>query len=252
MSQLCLLLTGAAGRIGSAFYAETAERYWFRLADLTTDQLLPRAGHEAVALDIADLDACHAACVGIDAVLHLAADPSPEADFYDSLLRNNVQGTFNVFRAARDAGARRLVFASSVHAVAGHPSGSPIPTDAPVRPVTLYGATKCFGEAVAAYFAQTEGLSSIAVRIGAYDAPWIQKNPTPEDLAAYVSPRDLNQLFVRALEAPPELDFAVVNGISDNAVKRLALDDTHALLGYAPQDDGFVVFGVDPGREARA
>jgi NAD+ dependent glucose-6-phosphate dehydrogenase len=241
-----LLLTGAAGRIGTAFYQETADRYWFRLADRATATLVPRAGHEVVTLDVADLNACRAACAGIDAVLHLAADPSPEADFYGSLLDNNIKGTFNVFRAAKDAGARRVVFASSVHAVVGHPSDTPIPADAPVAPRNLYGVSKCFGEALAAYFAASEDLSSIAVRIGAYDAPWIHQNPTPRALIAYVSPRDLNQLFVRALEAPPELMFAIVVGQSDNCVKRLDLTETKALLGYAPQDDGFALFGVDP------
>lgn len=241
-----ILLTGAAGRIGTAFYAETADRYRFRLADRATDALQPRDGHEVVPLDVADLDACRAACAGIDAVLHLAADPSPEADFYGSLLDDNLKGVFNVFRAAKDAGATRVVFASSIHAVAGHPQGTPIPTDAPARPRNLYGASKVFGEAVAAAFAQSEGLSGIAVRIGAYHAPWIEANPTPDALAAYVSPRDLNQLFVRALEAPPGLAYAVVNGISDNAVKRLALDETRSLLGYAPQDDGFAIFDVPP------
>jgi nucleoside-diphosphate-sugar epimerase len=242
------LLTGAAGRIGTAFYAETADRpgYWFRLADRRTDHLSPRDGHEVVTLDIADLDACRAACEGIDAVLHLAADPSPEADFYGSLLENNITGAFNVFRAAKDAGARRVVFASSVHAVAGYPDDTPIPTDVPVRPLNLYGVSKCFGEALAHYFSAAERLSCIAVRIGAYDAPWIHANPTPRSLAAYVSPRDLNQLFVRALDASPDLMFAIANGQSDNRVNRLDLGSTEAVLGYAPQDDGFAIFGVEP------
>ena len=244
--QVRLLITGAAGRIGSAFYAELGDRYWVRLADRKTDELRPRDGHEALALDVADLDQCRAACERIDVVLHLAADPSPEADFYGSLLANNIQGTFNVFRAAADAGVRRVVFASSIHAVAGHPTDRPIPVESLARPVTIYGASKCFGEAVAAVFAQTEGLSAISVRIGAYDAPWIHEQPTPETLAAYVSLRDLNQLLSRAIDAAPELGFAVVHGLSDNAVQRLSLDETRALLGYAPQDDGFAIFGVDP------
>ena len=246
MDQVRLLITGAAGRIGSAFYEATGDRYWVRLADLTTENLRPRDGHEMIAHDVADLGQCRAACAGIDVVLHLAADPSPEADFYGSLLANNIQGTYNVFRAAKDAGVRRVVFASSIHAVAGHPTHRPVPVESLARPVTVYGASKCFGEAVAAYFAQSEGLSAISIRIGAYDAAWIHEDPTAETLAAYVSARDLNQLLTRALDAPPEVSFAVVHGISDNAVKRLSLDETRSLLGYAPQDDGFAIFGVDP------
>ena len=104
-SQTRVLLTGAAGRIGSAFFAAEAGRYRFRLADRGTGGLQGAAGHEVVALDVADLAACRAACDGVDVVVHLAADPSPEADFSESLLENNIKGTYNVFRARRTRGA---------------------------------------------------------------------------------------------------------------------------------------------------
>lgn len=242
-----VLLTGAAGRIGTALFAGTADRYMYRLADRDTGSLRAGNGHEVVELDVADLAGCRAACAGMDAVVHLAADPSPEAEFYSSLLENNIKGVYNVFRAAKDAGCRRVVFASSVHAVAGYPSGAPIPPDVPVRPITMYGATKCFGEAVGAYFAYAEDLPTIAIRIGAYEAPWLRADPAPGNLAAYVSPRDLNQLIVRSLEAPPELRFAVVNGQSNNRVPRLDLTSTRELLGYAPDDDAFSIFPVQSG-----
>jgi NAD+ dependent glucose-6-phosphate dehydrogenase len=239
-----ILLTGAAGRIGTAFYAEVVGRHRFRLADRVTDGLVPRDGDEVVSLDVADVDGCHAACAGIDSVIHLAADPRPEADFYGSLLKNNIEGTFNIFRAAKDAGAQRAVYASSIHAAAGYPQETPIPESAQSLPITIYGATKCFGEALAAYFAQTEGLSSIAVRIGSYDAPWIHADPTPRNLMAYVSARDLNQLLLRAVEAPPGVMFAIVNGQSNNRIKRMDIAETRRILGYEPQDDGFAMFGL--------
>ena len=230
-----VLVTGAAGRIGSAFVQATSDRYQFRLADRITGSLAPMDGQDVVQLDIADLDACRTACAGMDAVLHLAADPSPEADFYGSLLDNNIKGTYNVFRAAKDAGCRRIVFASSIHAVVGYPADSPIPTDTTVRPLNMYGVSKCFGEAVAAAFAYGEGLSAIAIRIGAYEAPWLQSAATPQNLSVYVSPRDLNQLIVRCLDAPPEITFAVVSGQSNNRNPRLDLTSTRDLLGYTPK-----------------
>jgi nucleoside-diphosphate-sugar epimerase len=241
-----VLLTGAAGRIGTAFFQGTCDRYRFRLADRDISSLKAAGGHESVEFDVADLDACRAACDGMDAVVHLAADPSPEAAFYPSLLENNIKGVFNVFRAAKDAGCRRVVFASSVHAVLGYSRDLPVPTDVPVRPVNLYGASKCFGEAIAAAFAYGEDLPAIAIRIGAYEAPWVHDAPTPANLAAYVSPRDLNQLIVRSLEAPPDLRFAIVNGQSNNRIKRLDLTSTRELLGYAPEDDAFTLFNVLP------
>jgi nucleoside-diphosphate-sugar epimerase len=70
-------------------------------------------GQDLLALDVADLAACQEACKTIDTVIHLAADAGPEADFYGSLLDNNIKGTYNIFRAAKDQGCRRVIFASS-------------------------------------------------------------------------------------------------------------------------------------------
>jgi nucleoside-diphosphate-sugar epimerase len=242
-----VLLTGAAGRIGTAFREAHGERYRFRLADRRTDGLAgtPGADHEVVHLDIADADACRDACAGIDTVIHLAADPSAEADWESSLLPNNIQGVVNVFRAAGEAGCRRVVFASSVHAVGGLQDDEAIADDAPPRPVNLYGASKAFGEAVASTYSAM-GLSGIAIRIGAYDAPWFHESGDATAAMAYVSARDLNDLLVRCIETE-NITYAVVAGISDNARKRFDLIQTRRLLGYAPRDDGFKVLGIDGG-----
>jgi len=233
-----VLVTGAAGRIGRAFVAAASDRYRFRLSDRDIAGLGDARGHEVLALDVADPDGCRAACTGIDTVVHLAADPSPEADFAGSLLENNIRGAYDIFRAAADAGCRRVIYASSLHAVAGYPIEVAIGPDAPVRPLTMYGVSKCFGEATASYFAEAEGLSCIAVRIGAYEAPWIREEPTRETLSGFISVRDMNQLLIRCIEAP-DLPFAIVHGISNNRIKRVSLAETQALLGYLPEDDGF-------------
>lgn len=242
--QRLILLTGAAGRIGSAFFTAHRNDYRFRLADHSAEGLaaLPRAGHETVLLDVADAEACAEACSGVDTVIHLAADPSPEADWESSLLANNIQGVVNVFRAASEAGCRRVIFASSVHAVGGYPPETPIADNAPPRPTNLYGASKAFGESVAATYAAA-GLSGIAIRIGAYDAPWFHAEGDWRAAAAYISARDLNQLLVRCIEASG-INYAVVGGISNNQHKRFDLLLTRDLLGYAPQDDGFAVLGL--------
>ena len=251
-AKLKVLLTGAAGKIGNAFWQDTTDRYAYRLA-ARADGDIPEPGpHEVVALDVADLEAFRAACRGMDAVVHLAADASPEADFYGSLLDANVKGVYNAFRAAADAGCRRVVFASSVHAVGGYPLDRQLTPEDPVRPGNMYGATKCFGEATAHAFATSEGLTSVCLRIGAYDA-----NPGDRPIghgtaAIYLSRRDLTQLLVRCLEAPlpdPAHGAVVLNAISDNRFKRLDIDRTRDLLGYAPQDDAFRLFGLDLDRE---
>jgi NAD+ dependent glucose-6-phosphate dehydrogenase len=241
-----VLLTGAAGRIGTAFREAHGEDYRFRLADLDTGTLAdtPGADHDVVRLDIADADACRDACTGVDTVIHLAADASTEADWESSLLPNNIQGVVNVFRAASEADCRRVVFASSVHAVGGLQDEA-VADDAPPRPVNLYGASKAFGEAVAATYSAA-GLSGIAIRIGAYDAPWFHERGDATAAMAYVSARDLNDLLVRCIETE-NVPYAVVAGISDNARKRFNLVQTRQLLGYQPQDDGFKVLRIDGG-----
>lgn len=240
-----MLLTGAAGRIGTAFRLATGERYRFRLADRQIAGLAetPGEGHEIVQIDIADADACASACAGIDTVVHLAADPSPEAGWESSLLDNNIRGVVNVFRAANEAGCRRVVFASSVHAVLGYPPAETIPDDAPPRPRNLYGASKAFGEAVAATYAAS-GLSGIAIRIGAYDAPWFHEARDAREAMAYLSVRDANDLLIRCIETP-DIPYAVVAGISNNRRKRFDLVATRRLLGYEPRDDGFAMLGGD-------
>lgn len=128
---------------------------------------------------MADPEDCRRACEGIDTVVHLAADASPEADFHGSLLDADVKGAFNVFRAAADAGCRRVVYASSAQVIEGYPKDRPLTTRDPVRPGNLHGVTKCFGEARGSYFASQEGLSVIAVRIANFNdfAPGQQHTP---------------------------------------------------------------------------
>jgi nucleoside-diphosphate-sugar epimerase len=244
-----VLLTGAAGGIGQAFFRSTRDRYSFRLADRVaiTAETLDGDGqdHEAIQLDLVELDACERACERIDTVVHLAADANPAAPFYESLLDNNIKATYNIFRAAKNQGCRRVIFASSAWVVGGYAPDVQLAPDAPTRPVNLYGVSKCFGEAVAAYFAQAEGLSSVVVRIGAYDDGgadnWMRESPNVRALATYVSARDLQQLLVRCIDVS-DITFAVVHGLSENRFKRLDLTSTRDLLGYAPQDDAFAIF----------
>lgn len=245
MSKKAVLVTGAAGRIGSAFVTEMSDRYAFRLADVNDEvhDLLP--GVEALMLNVADADACRHAVQGIDVVLHLAADPNPRADYSKSLRPNNFDGTYNIFAAATEAGCLRVVYASSVQTVLGYPPDAEIPTGAACWPLNMYAVSKCFGEATARMFATTTDLSAICVRIGAYERPGLGEPEWRHELSAYVSPRDLNQLFRRCIDAEG-IEFAVVHGVSNNRVKRLSLRETQELLGYEPVDDGFEVYGIDP------
>lgn len=233
-----VLVTGAAGNIGSYFAEHCSERYDLRLMVRDQDKEVDaiRVYGEVVVADLADLDRLKEICAGIDTVLHLAGNPSPNAT-WESVRDDNIAGTYHLFVAAKAAKVRRVIFASSIHAVSGYPSDVQVKTSEPVNPGDLYGVSKCFGEALARYMAEKEGLSAICLRIGAF-----QPHESAESaegvgmLDAWVSQRDLNQLIECCID-DERLKFAIFHGLSDNRFKRLDISDARALVGYRPQDD---------------
>jgi nucleoside-diphosphate-sugar epimerase len=237
-----VLITGAAGRIGSFLTQHLADRYEFVLADVVPPTDLH--GHRFIEADIADLEAMRTVCHGIDTVVHLAADPNMEAT-WDSLLPRNIVGLYNVFQAAHEASCRRVIFASSVNAVFGYPAEVQVHTGMPVRPLNLYGATKCWGEAVACFYADQLDLSAICLRFG-----WVQSRdseligPNHPYLDILLTYHDLAKLVVASIEAPDDLRFGIFHGVSNNRWKRLDISDARERLGYEPEDDAFVLAGL--------
>ena len=233
-----VLVTGTAGNIGSYFAEHCSKRYDLRLMvrdqDKDVDAIRPY-GEVAVA-DLSQLDRLKEVCAGIDTVVHLAGNPSPNAT-WESLRDDNIAGTYHLFVAAKAAGVRRVIFASSIHAVSGYPPDVQVKTSEPVNPGDLYGVSKCFGEALARYMAEKEEVSAICLRIGAF-----QPHESAESadgvgmLDAWVSQRDLNQLIERCID-DEHLKFAIFHGLSDNRFKRLDISDARALVGYRPEDD---------------
>jgi nucleoside-diphosphate-sugar epimerase len=233
-----VLVTGAAGRIGSYFVHNSHHLYDLRLMVRGDEEGISdlKDYGEVVEGELADLECLKNFCIGVDTVLHLAADPSPGAT-WPSILNNNIIGTYNACVAAKAAGCRRLIYASSIHAVSGYPADVQVKTSEPVNPGDLYGVSKCFGEAMGRYMAGQEGLSVIAIRIGAFQGPEsARKKEGVAMLDAWVSERDLNQLFNRCI-ATENIQFAILHGLSDNRFKRMDISDARELVGYAPQDD---------------
>ena len=192
-------------------------------------------------LDVTDLDACRAAFAGADAVVHLAANPSPDATF-DELLAPNLVGVHAVARAAADAGVRRLVLASSLHAVSALPRAVQRRVDDQPRPANLYGATKAWAEAVGAMTAATTATSVVALRIGYFHAEPPPPDGDLQERTAWLSPRDAAELVRAAVEAdlPAGVDgFVVANGTSANRHNVADLEHTRRTLGYAPVDDAW-------------
>jgi nucleoside-diphosphate-sugar epimerase len=226
-----VVVTGAAGKIGQAV-CMTLEDRW----DLVAVDVRPAAG--IWQLDVTDGAACGEVFAGADAVVHLAAMPDPEAR-WDDLLSPNLIAPYQVAAAAVNRGVRRLVLASSLHAVSGYPEGRQRrATDAP-HPANLYGATKAWAEAVGAAVAATSSTSVVALRIGYFsDVPPKEGDPPPEDRSAWLSPRDAADLVRAAVEASNVDGFLVVNGSSANRYRTADLTEALA-LGYRPRDNAW-------------
>lgn len=234
-----ILITGYNGRVGKPFieYLDNLETpYTLRLADLDIYD-----DERGIITDIADLEQCKTACQGVDMIIHLAANSSMEATF-DEVLNPNIVGTYNIFEAAIQCDVRRVIFASSLHAVHGYPRDIQVKTDMPARPSNIYGVSKVFGEAMANYYAYQRNLEAIAVRIGAFKHQDEWEELSSRDLGLWADPDDLFSLFVQCLEVDLPEPFMIAHGISDNHFKRLDLSDTKQKLNYTPQFDSFAIW----------
>ncbi|MFJ7943569.1 NAD-dependent epimerase/dehydratase family protein [Streptomyces sp. NPDC096354] len=225
-----VLLTGAAGGLGTLMRGLLpAYGYELRLFDATPIEGEP----DAITADLGDKEALREAVRGVDAIIHLAGI-SLEASF-DKILRANIEGTYNLYEAAREEGVRRIVFASSNHAIGYTPRPLPgdplIPIDTPRRPDTFYGLSKSFGEDLAQLYWDKHALETVSVRIGSC----FMEPTSVRMLSVWMSPGDGARLFHAALTAD-EVGHTVIYGSSDNT--RLWWDLTTARsLGYEPQDD---------------
>jgi nucleoside-diphosphate-sugar epimerase len=236
-----VLLTGAGGRIGTAFRQFAGDRYDWRLVDRDATKVEDAGDSEVIEADLSDLAKCQEVCAGMDTVVHLAADPNARADFYASLLDNNVKACYNIFRAAKDQGCKRVIWASSIQVIEGYPLDVQAHPESPVKPMNMYAAAKAFGEAIAHTFAHAEGLSCICVRVGAYEGNRVLEKPDGRTLSAFVSKRDLSHLLAQCVEVE-NVQFAIVHGVSDNRFKRMDITSTRKLVGYEPIDDAFQKF----------
>ncbi len=223
-----ILITGAAGDVGSHLRRELAGRYRLRLSDRKpiTD-LAP--GEEFAAADIAEMAGLDAVVRGVDAIVHLGGF-SVEGP-WEAILQANIIGTHNVFEAARAAGVKRILFATSNHAVGFYRRDETIDHEVYPRPDSRYGVSKVFGEALGSLYADKYGMEVFNMRLG-------NVNPLPVDkrrLSIWISPRDLAQLVTIGIEHP-DVRFEIVYGVSGN--RRSWYDNSNAArLGYRPQDD---------------
>ena len=242
MTKKRVLITGAAGKIGSTFFNAKQEVFNFRLTDLGKKALQVAEPHEFMAANLREKEQCYDLCQGIDTVVHLAGVPSPTASF-EEVLVDNMLVTQNIFQAALNNGCARVIVASSAQVIEAYPVDKQISHHMPVQPKNFYGVSKCFVEALASYYATEKQLSAIALRIGAFEFPEDHHLETTRDLSAFLSPKDACHLLERSILAE-NITFFIAHGISNNRFKRLDLSETVRTLGYQPKDDAFQMFNM--------
>lgn len=234
-----ILVTGASGHLGQKLSMH-----------------LVSAGHQVTGLDLqaranspfpvftADLsrysEAWTAAFAGQDAIIHLAADRAPEAN-WASVIPNNIDAVLNLFEAARSHKVPRIVFASSNWVLGGHRfSEGPLGADTTPHPVNAYGMSKLMGERIGAHYAALHGMTVIATRIGWMQ--WTHGNQPGPHMAMgrwgqlmWLSDRDFLS-GMTAAATTPATGFVVVNLMSNNPGMRWSLEETRRALGFTPQD----------------
>jgi len=222
-----ILITGAAGDVGTHLRRELAGKYRIRASDLRS---LKKIGKETyLRADVSKMADALRITKGVDAIVHLGGY-SVEGP-WEGILSANIIGCYNLFEAARRNGVKRIIFPTSNHAVGFYKRSQTIDHRVYIKPDSRYGVSKVFGEALGSLYADKYGMQFLMIRIG-------NVNPAPIDkrrLSIWISPRDIAQLVTIGIEHP-EIRFEIVYGISAN--KRAWYDNSNALrLGYKPQDN---------------
>ena len=243
-----VLITGGAGLIGSILINKLGDKYEFSSLDLKE---VP--GIKSTVANLDELDAIQPAFEGIDTVVHLAADRSPEGS-WESILQNNFVATYNVFEASKRSGVKRVIFASSNHAEGGFYLDPPwkhinegnfhllerdnyelVTERHMIRPDSYYGVAKAYGEALGSYYNDYHGVSSFHLRIG-----WVLEtdDPTfsPYALSLWLSRRDTAQIIDLCIGAPESHKYDIFNATSDNMWKIFDIQHAKDALGYKPED----------------
>ena len=199
--------------------------------------------------DIFDFEAIKPAFEGQDVVVHLAAYLGGQD--WEGQLNGNIIGVYNVYEAARLAGVKRVVFASSGNAIRGFERVPPysdiaagnydkVPEDFPkltheqTRPAAIYGAAKVFGEALGRHFADTTDVSIICLRIG-----MVTRGNRPREMrerAIYLSHGDIAQALEKCIEAPESVKYDIFQATSNNKWNYRDLEHFREVAGYVPQD----------------
>lgn len=224
-----IVLTGAAGRLGGYLRKPLAAK----CETLVSTDIAPLTGslikgESFVQADLADYAKMAEIIKGADMVVHFGGHPDEKR--FEDILHANIIGCYNIWQAAHEAGVRRIVYASSIHAVGLHPKTTAINIHTPHRPDSYYGLAKCFAEDMAKLYWDKKGLEAVCLRILS-----CANVTNSRALGSWLSYDDLIHLVERAVDTPTT-GFAVIYGVSNN--DRSPVDNSGAsFLGYRPRDN---------------
>jgi len=225
-----LLITGAAGALGAHCRKNlTHLSNTLRVSDRVELEASDNLNEEIVQCDLVNFEEVNELVKGCDGILHFGGQAT-EAHW--NVVRNsNIEGMYNLYEAARQNQCRRIFYASSIHAIGYHPLTKVIDDSAAIRPDTLYGASKAFGEALARMYFEKFGIETACVRIASCQ-------PIPQNhrmLATWFSYDDLVRLAERVFDVPI-LGCPILYGVSNNN-RRWANNSATSYLGWTPQDN---------------
>ena len=247
MAKKKVLVTGMSGRIGGAVLRHLGDKY-----DFTALNRRPMDGVRCVTGDIKDFDSIRPHFDGQEVVVHLAASLGPGTTTKDTI-DGNVWGALNVYEAAKQAGVKRVVFASSGAAIRNYTLDSPwrelesgeydklppswpmITHESPIRPNSLYGCSKVWGEALGRWYSDSFGLSAICIRFG-----WVPADDRPGPVRTYAvwcSHRDAAQMVDKCISAPDSVRFVIFYAVSNSKYNYRDITHAREVIGFEPQDD---------------
>ncbi|WP_160035898.1 NAD-dependent epimerase/dehydratase family protein [Paenibacillus sp. An7] len=226
-----ILITGAAGKIGSCLAAGLREtsKYEVIATDLMGDET-----KKILPLDVTNSDQLLELTKGVDTILHIGW-AKDEEDFLGKVLPLNVTGAYYLYEAARCNGVKRVIFSSSNHATGFYKVGEEVDGNDPYRPDSFYGLSKCYIELLGRLYSDKHGISSINIRIGNF--PGDNKPHSERAAHIWISERDLVQLADKCIEAPEIHKFLSLYGTSANTDNYYDIRYLKQLIGYEPQDD---------------
>jgi len=243
-------VTGANGTVGRVLMEGLADRY--ELTAFTRREV----DFPSTIVNFDKAGEVEGAFEGLDAVIHLAADPSPVAA-WDQVRDHNLEGMYQVMEECRRSQVRRMVFASTNHTQHGNTILTTPETLDPAKkvrmklgdrsnPDSLYAVSKLFGENIGKLYSERFGIEFVGLRIGwivPENTPLVMQGTPAEDYlrAMFLSHRDCVAAHRRALEMETKYSLAYV--VSSNGRRVFDLEETQAELGWAPEDDAETFFG---------